>query len=144
MSESPGISEETVPLPFCMLLFAIAAGTTEDPIVRVGYRKTLAVQNVDRQFVSYAVELMRWFSPRAYVATKHKTPYVERNLLVFERGSMKGGESRHVGASVFGSVRTPVRRYRLFCTVDGLRGQLIYCFRAIHTAGVGVKLWHQC
>lgn len=48
--------------------------------MRARYGKTSVVEWVDKQLVSYTVELTRRCSPRAEVVLEQVVPYVERNL----------------------------------------------------------------
>lgn len=62
---------------------------------------------MDKQLVSFTIELTRWSNLRAYVAPKDVMPYIERNLPVLEKGHMRGTE-RWTEGQVF-----PVRREHL-------------------------------
>lgn len=67
----------------------------------------LVVEWVDTQLLSRTVELTRWYNPQAYTVPKHVKPYVERNLPVFDRDGMGGGE-RWTKKQVFSVVQEPL------------------------------------
>lgn len=73
-----------------MGLIPLAVGRSEDPIERTWHRKSLVVDWVYTQFVSYMVKLTWWPDPPAYAVLKPVMPHVQGSIPVFDKSAIRG------------------------------------------------------